>query len=290
MLLRGRSHSRPTGRGAPCRPREPGHRRRTVAALGDRAFAHYAAQFSGSRSAPTDVLRLLRYLRRLVLGVVALALVAAGAGTAYELSLPGVSDAPVLVAAIVRAHHGQLGRLPLPAKLAVAIVAVEDSNFYQNVFANVAYGAGRAAVASVRGGGDPGGSTIEQQLAKQLYTSSRDGTGATLEQIGLGIKLALTYSKAEVLNMYLNSIYFGNGYWGYVAAARGYFGVAPSALTWAEATLLAGLPQAPSAYDPLYHLHLAKQRQREVLNQLVETHKLTVAQAATVYGAPLPLR
>lgn len=219
--------------------------------------------------------------------IVVLAMVLSGVG--FELSVPSVADARARVAATVRSHHGQMGRLPLPTKLAEAVVAVEDEHFYSNVFINVADGAARAALASVKGAGDPGGSTIAQQLAKQLYPHGA-GLGGMLEEIGFGVKLSLAYSKPEILEMYLDAIYYANGYWGYVTAARGYFGIGPRELTWAEATMLAGLPQAPSAYDPVHHWALAKQRQRHVLDQLVSNHSLTVAHAEAVYRAPLPLR
>jgi membrane peptidoglycan carboxypeptidase len=90
--------------------------------------------------------------------------------------------------------------------------------------------------------------------------------------------------------MYLDAVYYGHGYWGEVAAARGYFGVNPDALDWAQAAMLAGLPEAPSAYDPLEHLALAKLRQRHVLNQLVVNQFLTAAQANAAYAEPLGLR
>jgi penicillin-binding protein 1A len=228
--------------------------------------------------------RLARLGRAVVVLVGALVLV----GLGYELALPSVASAPARVASIVRAHGGVVGGLPVPAKLGAAVVAVEDEHFYSNVFLNVFDGAARAALASLHTSGDPGGSTIAQQLAKQLYAGS-NGLGATLEQIGLGVKLALSYSKPEILRMYLNAIYYGNGYWGDVAAARGYFDVSPGQLTWAEATMLAGLPQAPSAYDPVAHFALAKQRQRHVLDQLVANHYLTSAQAEAAYESPLPL-
>jgi len=217
--------------------------------------------------------------------VVALALSTVG----YELALPNVNDAPARVAAIVRSHDGSLGRLPVPTKLAEAVVAVEDEHFYSNVFLNVFDGAARAAVASVHAKSDPGGSTIDQQLAKQLYPGGT-GIGGTLQEIALGVKLSLTLSKPEILEMYLNAIYFGHGYWGYVAAARGYFGLDPRQLTWAEASLLAGLPQAPSTYDPIRNLALAKQRQRHVLDQLVVNHHLTAAAARVAFRARLPLK
>jgi len=215
------------------------------------------------------------------------ALVLAGLG--YELSLPSVGNAPDLVAKVVITHRGVIGRLPLPTKLSEAVVAVEDEHFYSNVLLNVFDGAARAALATIQGSGDPGGSTIAQQLAKQLYDTG-GGFGATLEQVGLGLKLSITYSRAQVLEMYLNAVYFGNGYWGYVSASHGYFGVAPDRLNWAAAAMLAGLLQAPSAYDPILHFALAKQRQLHVLDQLVANHVLTAAEADTAYQAPLSLR
>lgn len=230
-----------------------------------------------------------RKRHRIALGILLLLVALSLSATGYELSLPTVANAPALVTAIVRAHHGTLGQLPIPTKLGDAIVAVEDEHFYSNAFLNVFDGAARAGLASLRAESDPGGSTIDQQLAKQLCASG-GGVGGTLEEIGLGVKLSLLYSKPAVLEMYLNAIYFGNGYWGYVTAARGYFDRSPDQLTWAQAAMLAGLPQAPSAYDPIQHYTLAKQRQQHVLAQLVVNGYLTSRQAATAYREPLGLR
>ena len=254
--------------------------------------ADVAARARDGNGRPSGRWRRRRGLRRLVwvpLGVGLLVVVLVVAGAGYELALPSVNNAEQRVAAVVRAHNGELGRLPLPTKLAEAVVAVEDEHFYSNVFVNVVDGMGRAALASIRRRGDPGGSTISQQLAKQLYPHG-PGLGGTIKEIGLGVKLALTYSKHEILLMYLNAIYYGNGYWGDVAAARGYFGKSPYRLTWPEAAMLAGLPQAPSAYDPVYHFALAKERQRHVLDQLVVNHFLTPGEADAAYRAPLSLR
>jgi membrane peptidoglycan carboxypeptidase len=210
-------------------------------------------------------------------------------GTLYLLSLPSVGDAPARVAAILRAHGGtSVGTIP-PYRLGQAVVDVEDENFYSNVFYNVFAGAARAALATLHTSGDPGGSTIDQQLAKQLYPES-GGLEGVLHEIGIGVKLDLRFSKPRILAMYLDAVYFGNGYWGAQAAARGYFGANANQLSWAEAAMLAGLPQAPSAYDPVHHLALAKERQRQVLDQLVVNHVLTAAQAAAAYAEPLPLR
>lgn len=212
----------------------------------------------------------------------------AAAGAGYLLTLRGVGDAPARVAQTLMAHGQPAADLPAPAKLAASVVAVEDEHFYDNVAVNVLAGAGRAALAALHTSRDPGGSTIDQQLAKQLYGRGR-GLGGTLREIGLGVKLALSYTKQQILRMYLNVNYYGQGFWGVRAAAEGYFHVDPARLTWAEAAMLAGLLQAPSAYDPVTHPALAKERQRHVLSQLVVNRDLTPAQARAASAAPLPL-
>jgi membrane peptidoglycan carboxypeptidase len=219
-------------------------------------------------------------------GVVAVLLLA---GLGYELYLPSVSNAEAKTDEMVRAHHGALSRLPLPSKLGDAVVAVEDEHFYSNVVINVFDGVGRAALASLQSKGDPAGSTIDQQLAKQLYGQGT-GISGSLRDLALGVKLSLAYSPNSILEMYLNVVYYGNHFWGDVAAARGYFGLAPDHLDWAQAAMLAGLPQAPSAYDPLHHFALAKQRQLHVLSQLVANHYLTRVAARAVFREPLNLR
>jgi membrane peptidoglycan carboxypeptidase len=223
------------------------------------------------------------------MGAIVLVAVLLAAGAIYVLTLPGVGDAEARVDRILALHHGVPGGTAPPSKLGTAVVDVEDEHFYSNPFVNVFDGAGRAALATLQTSQDPGGSTLPQQLAKQLYPHG-SGVGGTLEEIGLGVKLSLRYSHAQVLQMYLDSVYYGHGYWGDVAAAQGYFGRDPRALTWAQAALLAGLPQAPSAYDPLVHYSLAKLRQRHVLDQLVVNHALTRAQADAAYLQPLGLR
>lgn len=275
-------------------------RNRAVAAItattGSAAGAATAASTPDASEAPAAAggsprraRRVRRVVARMALLLVALVLVLVAGGAFYLWRLPSVSGAPALVAALAAAHHETLAPLPPPAKLGAAVVAVEDEHFYSNVFFEVAAGALRAGFAALRRGGDPGGSTIVQQLAKQLYPHG-PGVGGTLREIGLGVKLALAYPKARLLDMYLNVVYFGNGYWGANAAAKGYFGVSPDRLTWAEASLLAGLVQAPSAYDPLVHPRLAKERQAHVLHQLVVNNDLSPVAARTAGHARLPLR
>ncbi len=158
-------------------------------------------------------------IKLVVLGVGVLLLALVATGAIYLLTLPAVGDAEARVQAILDAHGGTVEPAPPPARLAEAAVAVEDEHFYSNVAVNIADGAGRAALATLQGGGDPGGSTIDQQLAKLLYPHE-SGLGGTLEEIGLAVKLSLEYSSQDILSMYLNAAYFGNGYWGDAAAAR----------------------------------------------------------------------
>ena len=204
------------------------------------------------------------------------------------LVTPPVAGAPALVAAIDREH----GSVPVPAepswRFSEASVAAEDDTFYSNDGIDVA-GAGRALWGWFTGV-DGGGSTITEQLAKVIYTGGRTGVPDRIAQVALALKLDGHYTKRAILSMYLSAVYFGNGYFGVLAASEGYFGVPPGQLSWAQASLLAGLPQAPSLLDPLQHLALAGQRQSYVLDRLVATGVLTRAQAAAAAAAPLGLR
>ncbi|MGD1052397.1 MAG: biosynthetic peptidoglycan transglycosylase [Candidatus Dormibacteria bacterium] len=205
-----------------------------------------------------------------------------------EMATPAVSGAPVLVAAIDRAH----GSAAVPAapswRVSEAIVAAEDGTFYSNDGIDVA-GVGRAFWGWLTGA-DEGGSTITAQLAKVLYTGGHGGIAAGVGEVALALKLDGHYTKAAILSMYLSAIYFGNGYYGVLAASEGYFGLTPDRLSWAQASLLAGLPQAPSLLDPLQHLALARHRQSYVLARLVATGALSRAQAEAAATAPLDLR
>ena len=213
-----------------------------------------------------------------------LLLTAAIVSFAYLALLRSVDDASTRASRIISAHHEPAGR-PAPARLVAAVVSVEDEHFGDNVAINVLSGVGRAGLAAIDGGGDPGGSTIEQQLARQLYPG-----GSTLQDIGLGIKLAMSYGKPQLMRMYLNVGYYGHGFWGVAEAARGYFHTTPAQLSWPQAAVLAGLLQAPSAYDPLEHYAAARKRERHVLAQLVVNHHLSARQAAAIARAPLTLR
>ncbi len=198
---------------------------------------------------------------------------------------PSVVDAEQRVGARLAAHGAQDPHaMPVPNKVGDGVIATEDSRFYSHHGLDV-LGVIRAAYGFAHGWSDPGGATLDQQLAKNLYTPGRSGFLPKLEQVELAFKFEARYSKPQILEMYLSAVYFGHGFYGLPAAARGYFGVAPNALSWGQASLLAGLVQAPSAYDPYAHPGRARLRQRHVLDRLVATHVLTPAAADAAYAA-----
>lgn len=99
-----------------------------------------------------------------------------------------------------------------------------------------------------------------------------------------------SYSKQEILELYLNSVNFGHGAWGAQAAARVYFNLPVTALNYGQCTLLAGLLQAPNAYDPLVNYQVARTRQSQVLQSMIHADTLDQGQAASIYAMPLNLR
>ena len=215
--------------------------------------------------------------------LILLALIAFGALLAVT---PAVGNAPQLARAQARAHHVVYPGPEVPARFAASLVATEDHRFYSEPGIDV-FAIGRVTASYLTGGGDQGGATLYQQLAKVLYTSGRSGLKVEAEQVALAVKLYLTYSKQQILRMYAGVVYFGNGYYGLGAASCGYFGVRPARLSWPEAALLAGLVQGPTADDPVTHPATARAREVHVLGRLVATGVLTPAQAAAAQAVPL---
>jgi penicillin-binding protein 1A len=201
---------------------------------------------------------------------------------------PSVADAPSRVAAELAAHSAPALQGPVPARMAEALIATENSRFYGTPGIDPV-SVLRAPVTLVTGH-DPSGATLEQQLAKNLYERGGRAPVAKLEEAALAVKLDRAWSKQQILRMYLDDGYYGHGYYGLTAAAIGYFGARPAELTWAQASLLAGLFQAPSAYDPLAHPELARARQAHVLDRLVAVGALTRARADAVAAEPWGLR
>jgi penicillin-binding protein 1A len=211
-----------------------------------------------------------------VLVVLGALLLAAGWGLT-----PSVSDADALVAAHLAAHSAPALQGQVPAKIEAALTATEDSRFEHTPGIDP-LGLIREPLGVVTGR-DEGGATLEQQLVKNLYEGgSTAGLTAKAENLVLALKLDRAWSKQQILRMYLDDGYYGHGFYGLTAASEGYFGVEPAQLDWAQASLLAGLFQAPSAYDPFAHADAARNRQQHVLDRLVATGALSRSAADAV--------
>jgi len=176
----------------------------------------------------------------------------------------------------------------VPPNLVHAFVAIEDQNFYQHHGVNFR-GIARAVFRNVQSGDmtGQGASSITQQLARNAFLSFDKRWERKLKEIILAFKLEATYSKDEIMCMYLNKIYFGSGAYGVQAAANTFFGKDVNQLNLEECALLAGLPQSPNSYDPFQHYDLAKQRQEQVLNNMVHCGYIDGDTAFTASEAPL---
>jgi len=177
----------------------------------------------------------------------------------------------------------------IPAVVRNAFLAAEDDGFYRHGgidFVSV----GRAFLSNVAAGDKvQGGSTITQQVVKQILLTPQKSYERKIKEMILALRLERQLTKDQILWLYLNNLYLGSGVYGVGAAAREYFGKNVEQLTTAEAALLAGLPQAPSRYSPVKNWALAKGRQRYVLERMAEVGFITTDEAAAALAEPLAL-
>ncbi len=190
-------------------------------------------------------------------------------------------------------HNTPLALAEIPLNLRNATIAVEDGSFYSNPGVDV-IGIARALWINIRGGeARAGGSTITQQLARILLFDDEERQSRTVlrkvREVLLATQITLRYSKDEILALYLNEAYYGNLAYGVDAAARAYFGKSAKVLDLNESAFLAGLPQAPIAYDPFHDLPLAKKRQAIVLDLMRRAGLIDEAAAVAAAAAPLAL-
>jgi membrane peptidoglycan carboxypeptidase len=241
----------------------------------------------GERPRPAS--RRRRWLKRAGLTAAALlVLLVIGLG-AIALATPSASQAVKLAEGQAREHGIAYPGPDVPQNFARPLVATEDHRFYGEPGLDV-LAVGRVVQAKLTGGTDQGGATIEQQLAKMLYTPGRRGGFSTeLTQVALAVKLNMTYSKQQILDLYAEVAYYGHGYYGLEAASCGYFGHPASELTVIQGAMLAGVVNAPSIDDPINDPARARARLEHVIARMVAVGYLTSAQAAATLSAPLGL-
>ena len=237
-----------------------------------------------------------------LIGAFAVGSAVAGPFFWYSCSLDGLEAHGPSQASILLdrngAHLGLLGasgnRQPVALRrispvMRKAIVAVEDRRFYENN--GIDYiGIVRALRSDVSTGGfAQGASTIEQQLVRNLYLTPQQTISRKLAEACLAVQLDKQWSKDRILAAYLNDIYFGQQAYGIEAAAHAYFGVHAKDLSLEQAALLAGLPQAPSGYDPLSRPDAAKARRAEVLRAMLQAGDISRARYRRAVHSPLGL-
>lgn len=163
-----------------------------------------------------------------------------------------------------------------------AVIAVEDHRYYDHGAIDP-IGIARAFYTNIRDGQfDEGGSTITQQVAKNVVFNQDKTLLRKLGEIFAAHDLEKNYSKDEIFALYVNSSYFGDGYYSIYEASQGYYKKDPKDLNLSEASMLAGVPNAPSVYAPTVNPDLAKKRQKHVLNKMVEYGYITQEEANTV--------
>lgn len=185
----------------------------------------------------------------------------------------------------IRSKEGYTTFDELPELYVDAVLSVEDHRFYSHPGIDP-IAITRALINDIKAGSFvEGGSTITQQLAKNLYFTQEKRLERKAAEVFMAFALEKHFTKNEILELYVNSIYYGNNYYCVGDASRGYFGKSPNDMTDYESTLLAGVPNAPSRYAPTVSPELAAKRQEQVVERLVERGLFTEERAAETLAA-----
>jgi penicillin-binding protein 1A len=239
-----------------------------------------------------------------VAGVASLFIIVAITMAIAYPNLPDISDLedyrPKLPLRIFSAEGDLLGEFgeehrtltpiaEIPDVMKNAILAIEDARFFQH--GGVDYlGMVRAALANLGRAKSQGASTITMQVARNVYLSSEKTFTRKIYEILLTFKLENNFSKDQILEIYMNQIFLGNRAYGFAAASETYFGKPLKNITIAEAAMLAGLPKAPSAYNPISNPKRARIRQQYIIERMLENGFITAEEAATAKQQVLQIK
>src|ERR687896_1736625 len=209
--------------------------------------------------------------------------------TAYQPKIPLriYTAEGILIGEFGEERRSVISIAEVPQQLKNAVIAAEDERFYEHPGIDYV-GVMRAAWANlVAGGRRQGASTITMQVARNFFLSSEKTLTRKLYEALLAFKIEHSLTKEQILELYVNQIYLGQRAYGFAAASQTYFGKALGQLTLAETAMLAGLPKAPSLYNPVSNPTRAKQRQQYVLRRMTELGHLTQAQYEEASAAPV---
>lgn len=168
-----------------------------------------------------------------------------------------------------------------------AVIAVEDHRYYDHKGIDI-IAIGRALLNDIRARElIEGGSTITQQLAKNMYFTQDKTLTRKIAEVFMAKKIENNYNKEEILELYVNYIYYGSGYYDIKSASLGYFDKEPQDLTEGESIMLAGIPNAPSVYNPKVSPRLARERQKQVIDKMIKYGKLSEGKADEILSENL---
>ena len=222
--------------------------------------------------------KFLKILMILLLIGLSIALLIIGNG--YTMYKEAIENEPLEEkVAEIRSKESYTEFSELPQMYVNAVISVEDKRFFKHGGIDI-IAIGRAAINDIKAMSYvEGGSTITQQLAKNMYFTQEKIMERKIAEVFMAWKIEANYSKEDIFELYVNSIYFGNGYYTVREACKGYFNKDISEMTDYECIMLAGIPNAPSVYAPTVNPELAKQRQRQVMDKMIENGYLTEEEA-----------
>lgn len=226
---------------------------------------------------------MIKFIKRLLLLVIVAIIAVAGVFIyqGYQLYEEAINETSISekIEEIKNEKTNYIEYENLPENYINAIVAVEDRRFFEHNGVDI-ISIARAIIKDIQTMSlAEGGSTITQQLAKNTYFTQRKELTRKIAEVFMAFEYEKACTKEEILELYVNTIYFGDGYYCVYDAAQGYFEKEPKDMNLYESTLLAGIPNAPSVYAPTKNPELAKQRQAQVLSKMVKYKYLTQEEA-----------
>ena len=216
----------------------------------------------------------------LLLILIILSILAIYIGQGYKMYKNALDDKPLEeMVQEIRSQKSYTKISNIPDIYKDAVIAVEDHRYYDHKGIDI-IAIGRALLNDIRARElIEGGSTITQQLAKNMYFTQDKTLTRKIAEVFMAKKIENNYNKEEILELYVNYIYYGSGYYDIKSASLGYFDKEPQDLTEGESIMLAGIPNAPSVYNPKVSPKLARERQKQVIDKMIKYGKLSEGKA-----------
>lgn len=224
----------------------------------------------------------------LLLILIILSILAIYIGQGYKMYNNALDDKPLEeMVQEIRSQKSYTKISNIPDIYKDAVIAVEDHRYYDHKGIDI-IAIGRALLNDIRARElIEGGSTITQQLAKNMYFTQDKTLTRKIAEVFMAKKIENNYNKEEILELYVNYIYYGSGYYDIKSASLGYFDKEPQDLTEGESIMLAGIPNAPSVYNPKVSPRLARERQKQVIDKMIKYGKLSEGKADEILSENL---